>query len=1123
MPRPTAKPPNLWLTFVLICTPILIGSIDLTAIVVVLPQATLDILGPRGLERADAALWTVTAYLLAYTISLAVMGRLSDVLPRRRVFLACIVIFIIGALWAGTATGFPLQVISTLPFFPDRDMLPLISLIIGRVIQAIGAGASVSVGMALVGDLFPPERRARPISLIGAVDSMGWVIGNLYAGLLLQILPSWRWLFLINAGIALIALILTVIALRGYPEQPLPSTTSSIPLRGVRHFDWGGAFFFAAALITLTLGAESIGKAASLPFLLSSAILFVIFFLLQARLKSALIDLRFIFGRRVRAALVVNLIIGLSLILFVAGVPLMINLRVVFLKGEGLLSGALQAGLMLSALTIPLVAGVIVGERRYHRVGAAIPIALGLLLTIIGFCLTTFWTYTAPTILIAIPLAIAGAGLGLTMGPLSLIVIDKAKESERGLASSIVLVMRLLGMTIGTPLAATLTLSHAGTWAWERAAILNPIFQPVARSMLVPPMAVEALMQVLLIGALVCTVGLVLFYLLQALWNILVHGVGVLLTGMLPVVGMVALVVVIAAVSTLAAPAVVPNPVARQLPADVELYIGVNIQQVFLLNSKRPLDAVVNTLEGIIASANPAPASAAPPEKSSPDGETPTGVEGGQDTPPLPDQPPDTPTDIIVKFLFQPRRWQQGDYAPFCPPGIPEGDYQWCFNNSLLSWIGPQAAFALFPTPSETGGADTIGAANRDYLFAFQATNRNNAVKFIAALAEALRESPPVELRPNVHLLAINVGRAQARSVAVTDAYVLIGTPGAIQRTLERTQPTLAEQSQYKEVIGELPTDGFATLFYRAESILASMRPVLFTALPSERVAALIRLLTQLSPPIFAVNASDPIRVGVALRVNETRLMLTTSAHFPFDLTWIQKSAVPLGRLNLVSDDARAWIAFHLNLAQMVKDADIGAFLEMIARESGDATLQGALSNPLIRTPILNFVRTMQGVFVHAEGTTILSVQPDGATLIAPLLDTAEESAAVAVRRLLPMLQLTAQVASVAGIPVTISETPLPEGGTVVTLSGALLPVTLHYTLTVDNLLVVRLGGTPAAVRIIPGTLGVGRVKQAFGEALTRGLYGFITPPSSAAPAPLLFGGSIRGRTVRIDAVLVTD
>jgi MFS family permease len=355
------KPINPWFIFALICVPIFIGSVDLTSIVVVLPQATLDLLGPKGLNKADQALWAVTAYLLAYTVSLALVGRLSDVLPRKRIFLACIVIFIIGSIWAGLATELPLTILKMLPIWPDPDVLPLISLVIGRVIQAIGAGASVSVGMALISDIFPPDQRAEPISLIGALDSLGWVVGNLYAGVMLQVLPSWRWLFLINAAIALGALVLAVFALR---------RTQNVS--GTGRFDIRGAAVFAAALIALTIGIEALNKPDLGAYLLigSSVLLIVLFIWLQLRTKNALFDMAFIRQREVRAALITNLIIGFGLILMVAGVPLVINLRSVFLRGEGLLTGALRAGVTLCALTVPLIVAVLVGESRYRRIGA---------------------------------------------------------------------------------------------------------------------------------------------------------------------------------------------------------------------------------------------------------------------------------------------------------------------------------------------------------------------------------------------------------------------------------------------------------------------------------------------------------------------------------------------------------------------------------------------------------------------------------------------------------------------------------------------------------------------------------------------------------------------------------
>ena len=345
-PARERKPTNPWLIFILICVPIFIGSVDLTAIVVVLPQATLELMGPKGLDQADQALWAVTAYLLAYTLSLALLGRLSDVISRKKIFIVCNAIFVLGAIWTGLTTGLPLTLLRMLPIWPEPDMLPLISLVIGRVIQAIGAGASVSVGMALVSDLFPVEQRAEPISLIGALDSLGWVVGNLFAGLLLQVLTSWQAFFLIQAAIAGVVLVFTFAALQRAPEGIISG-----------RFDWRGAFIFSAALIAMTIGVEAL-KAPSLEAYLLlgiSGLLVVGFGVLQLRTPNALFDMQFIRRPVVRDALLTNVLVGFGLILMVAGVPLIINLRSVFLRGEGLLTGALRAGVTLCALTVPLI------------------------------------------------------------------------------------------------------------------------------------------------------------------------------------------------------------------------------------------------------------------------------------------------------------------------------------------------------------------------------------------------------------------------------------------------------------------------------------------------------------------------------------------------------------------------------------------------------------------------------------------------------------------------------------------------------------------------------------------------------------------------------------------------
>ena len=170
----------------LICLPIFIGALDLTVVSAVLPHVILDLEIPLQTGLDDAA-WLVTGYLLAYSVSMTFMGRLSDLYGRRKVFLTALVIFAVGSYLVAVAGDWPtnLALRAYYLFFPGRPDLSYTSLYVlvgARMIQAFGAGSMVPVGMALVGDLYPEGQRARPLGLIAAVDTAGWVVGIYTAG-----------------------------------------------------------------------------------------------------------------------------------------------------------------------------------------------------------------------------------------------------------------------------------------------------------------------------------------------------------------------------------------------------------------------------------------------------------------------------------------------------------------------------------------------------------------------------------------------------------------------------------------------------------------------------------------------------------------------------------------------------------------------------------------------------------------------------------------------------------------------------------------------------------------------------------------------------------------------------
>ncbi|MEX2143404.1 MAG: MFS transporter, partial [Anaerolineales bacterium] len=314
----------------LICLPIFIGAMDLTVVSAVLPHVILDLEIPLQTGLDDAA-WLVTGYLLAYSVCMTFMGRLSDLYGRRKVFLASLVVFAIGSYLVAVAAEWPtnLALRAYYTFFegrPDLSYTSLYVLIAARMIQAFGAGSMVPVGMAMVGDLFPEGKRAQPLGLIAAVDTAGWVVGHLYGGIIVRYF-DWQTIFWLNLPICLLAYLLISRLLKG-EEKRTPG-----------RMDWLGASLIAASLSLLNLALGSGTEASSgtafgdqtgltqvaLPLSLLALLFLGLFVWRQRVAKHPLIDLT-LFGRvNFLPASLANFLLGVGMFIAIANVPLFIN------------------------------------------------------------------------------------------------------------------------------------------------------------------------------------------------------------------------------------------------------------------------------------------------------------------------------------------------------------------------------------------------------------------------------------------------------------------------------------------------------------------------------------------------------------------------------------------------------------------------------------------------------------------------------------------------------------------------------------------------------------------------------------------------------------------------------
>lgn len=529
---------NPWVVLALACIPVFVGSLDLTIVSAFLPEIIVNLELPVQTVLDDAA-WIVTGYLLAYTISMILMGRASDLIGRRRAFIICLVIFMVGSFIVAEVdpnardgfSGLIYDLVYRLQGTrPDPGSSALLAIVIGRVVQALGAGAIVPVSLALVGDLFPADKRAKPLGLIGAVDTLGWVLGHLYGGVMVNLFsehratfeswiaslglnwgaPDWRTLFWINLPVSLIALVATWWVLRGAPQ-----------VRSQGRFDWLGALLITGALTCMVLGlGANIDIAATtsgfdelgglppyaVPLLLVAAVLFAAFAFVELRSRDPLLDLRIFRRRNIAMGSIANAFVGFCLVIGLVSVPILVNIRQP--DASTLAQAALQVGILLSALTVPMALAAVPGGWLSERFGQRAAAITGFVLALIGFVLIwQTWTLDLADGVIALEMALVGVGLGLTFSPISASVINSAEAEHLGTASALVIIMRLLGMTVGVSLLTALASQRLSILAAGELAGLGG--DPFAALDIYARLTVQVLTEISLLGALLCAAAVI--------------------------------------------------------------------------------------------------------------------------------------------------------------------------------------------------------------------------------------------------------------------------------------------------------------------------------------------------------------------------------------------------------------------------------------------------------------------------------------------------------------------------------------------------------------------------------------------------------------------------------------
>jgi EmrB/QacA subfamily drug resistance transporter len=390
---------------------LLLAALDQTIVGTAMPRIVADL---NGLSYYA---WVITAYLVASTVMVPVAGKLGDLFGRKPFLLTGMVGFVAASALCGLSQN-------------------MTELIIFRTVQGVFGGVLFATVFAVIGDLFPPQQRARVGGLFGAVFGLSSVLGPTAGGYITDNL-GWRWVFYVNLPIGIVAVLIVAATL------PFVRSKAS-----VRDIDFPGAATLVAGLIPLMI-ALSITRDHAwtspevLALLIGSGVMLILFFVLEQRTDNPIVPFRLFKDATFSVSMLTSFLTGFAMFGAIVFVPLIY---------QGVLGvTATNSGQLLTPMMLGLVgASVLIGQvmiriRLYRFLGTA-----GIALMLLGLWWLSQVTTRTSALEVVRDIVIVGAGLGATF-PLYLQAVQNALPRQfLGVATSQIQFWRQIGGTIGT-------------------------------------------------------------------------------------------------------------------------------------------------------------------------------------------------------------------------------------------------------------------------------------------------------------------------------------------------------------------------------------------------------------------------------------------------------------------------------------------------------------------------------------------------------------------------------------------------------------------------------------------------------------------------------------------------